>query len=44
MRGLIEPPFAWAFNGQTRRRFARLGNFLQAHAGEVERWQAASKA
>jgi hypothetical protein len=39
LRWLIERPVAWAFNWQTRRRFARLRRFLQQHAAEVERWQ-----
>lgn len=40
LRWLLEPPVAWLFERQTRRRFARMRAFLHAHAGEIERWQA----
>jgi hypothetical protein len=43
IRWLIEPLVAWVFNWQTHRRFARLRRFLQDHAGEVARWQAAGR-
>lgn len=40
LRWLVEPPVAWVFDWQTRRRFARLRSFIQGHAGEIEQWQA----
>lgn len=36
---LLEPPVAWVFDWQTRRRFARLRSFLQTHAAEIEHSQ-----
>lgn len=35
----LEPVVALVFERQTRRRFARLQDFLAAHSGEVRRWQ-----
>ena len=44
LRGLLEPPVAWLFDWQTRRRFARLRTFLETHADEIAQWQAAGRA
>ena len=41
LRWLLEPPVAFVFDWQTRRRFARLRSFLLDHAGEIEQWQRA---
>ncbi len=39
LRWLWAPVVDWIFTWQTRRRFARLRDFLAQHAAEVERWQ-----
>jgi hypothetical protein len=39
VRWLLAPVVERVFIRQTRRRFARLHDFLALHAGEVERWQ-----
>ena len=39
LRWLMEPVVDRIFNWQTRRRFARLHDFLALHAGEVQLWQ-----
>ena len=39
LRWLIAPVVERIFNWQTRRRFARLQDFLASHADDVERWQ-----
>jgi hypothetical protein len=39
LRWLFEPPVRWIFEYQTRRRFARLRDFLAVHADEILRWQ-----
>lgn len=39
LRWLLTPLVDGIFIWQTRRRFARLQNFLTQHAAEVERWQ-----
>lgn len=39
LRWLLAPVVDWIFTWQTRRRFARLHEFLAQHAAEVERWQ-----
>lgn len=41
LRWLLTPLVDGIFIWQTRRRFARLKNFLTQHAAEVERWQQA---
>ena len=41
LRWLLVPIVARVFERQTRQRFARLQDFLAAHAGEIEAWQAA---
>jgi len=42
LRWLLTPVVDWIFTWQTRRRFARLQDFLAQHAAEVERWQQAN--
>jgi hypothetical protein len=39
LRWLLEPVVQRIFDWQTRRRFARLQDFLARHADEVARWQ-----
>lgn len=39
LRWMIEPIVVCIFDWQTRRRFARLRDFLKLHASEVEVWQ-----
>lgn len=41
LRWLLEPIVMQIFNWQTRRRFARLRDFLAYSAGDVQRWQRA---
>ena len=41
---IISPIVEWVFNWQTRRRFARLRDFLALHASDVEHWQLAEAA
>lgn len=38
---VLQPIVRLTFDGQTRRRFARLRDFLAVHAGEVEAWRSA---
>ena len=42
LRWMMAPVVNWIFSWQTRRRFARLHDFLALHAEEVERWQQAT--
>jgi hypothetical protein len=42
LRWLMEPVVERIFTWQTRRRFARLHDFLAKHANEVARWQQTS--
>ncbi|MGE0801294.1 MAG: hypothetical protein AB7G13_25985 [Lautropia sp.] len=44
LRWLLEPPVAWVFGWQTRRRFARLRVFLEQHAADIEQWQSEGRA
>ncbi|MDB5867697.1 MAG: hypothetical protein JWP96_29 [Polaromonas sp.] len=39
LRWFIAPVVGWLFSWQTRRRFARLHDFLALHAAEVAHWQ-----
>lgn len=39
LRWVLEPVVVWIFDWQTKRRFARLKDFLSLHASEVEVWQ-----
>lgn len=39
LRWLLQPVVGFVFSRQTRRRFARLRDFLAQNAAEVERWQ-----
>ncbi len=39
LRWVMRPVVEWVFNWQTRRRFARLHDFLAVHACEVVQWQ-----
>jgi hypothetical protein len=39
LRWVLEPIVKTIFDWQTRRRFARLQNFLALHANDVARWQ-----
>ena len=39
LRWLMEPVVTWIFAAQTRKRFARMRNFLATNAAQVEAWQ-----
>lgn len=39
LRWMMEPVVTWIFDWQTKRRFARLREFLTTNASEVEAWQ-----
>lgn len=39
LRWFMEPVVRWVFDWQTRRRFARLQQFLQASSAEIQAWQ-----
>jgi hypothetical protein len=41
LRWIFEPAVTWIFDWQTKRRFARLREFLSTNAYEVEAWQRA---
>jgi hypothetical protein len=43
LRWLLEPATKRLFDWQTHRRFARMREFLQAHAGDVVAWQRAER-
>ncbi|MGE0332315.1 MAG: SRPBCC family protein [Ramlibacter sp.] len=39
LRWLMEPVTRWVFEWQTRKRFARMRDFLEQHRDEVRAWQ-----